>query len=72
MLLPNRQQRRCSVMVDVEEDLDEMDMEDVAKQQIVGQLMDDMDTEDMLKVAMLKDDEDTDLGTLLALASSQD
>lgn len=59
-------------MVDVEEDLDEMDMEDVAKQQIVGQLMDDMDTEDMLKVAMLKDDEDTDLGTLLALASSQD
>jgi|APHM01.1.fsa_nt_gi hypothetical protein len=59
-------------MVDVEEDLDEMDMEDVAKQQIVGQLMEDMDTEDMLKVAMLKDDEDTDLGTLLALASSQD
>jgi len=50
-------------------DLDSLDMEEIAKQQITGQLMDEMDTEDMLKVAMLKDDDDTDIATLLALAS---
>jgi hypothetical protein len=56
-------------MPDEGTDLDSLDMEEIAKQQITGQLMDEMDTEDMLKVAMLKDDDDTDIATLLALAS---
>jgi hypothetical protein len=59
--------RRYRTMADEEESIDNIDMEAIAKKRITQDITSDLSAEDMAKVAMLKDDDGTDIVTLLAM-----
>jgi len=54
-------------MADEGESIEDIDMEAIAKKRITQEITSDLSAEDMAKLAMLKDDDDNDMITLLAM-----
>jgi|APHM01.1.fsa_nt_gi hypothetical protein len=52
---------------DNSEALDGMDMQQLAKQQVMQNMMEDLDQDDLVKLALVSNDEDTDMAAMLAM-----
>jgi len=48
-------------------DITNMNMEELAKQQLMQGMMDDMDKDDLFKLAMVSNDENVDTAAMLAM-----